>query len=89
MRRSRDTRNLWASAPPRDIEIAPWESHPRALVKLGDAFAIEYLAKKKGDKAPVRYRHEFASDKLWLDSVNNVLVITGKHLKVTGRGIEN
>jgi len=67
---------------------------PQHLVKLGSAFAIEYVSDKfngGGDGKRAIYRHRFESPAtLYMDERGRKqLYIMSSHLKVTDAGIEN
>lgn len=67
---------------------------PKHLVKLGTAYAIEYVSDKfngGGDGKRAIYRHRFESPAtLFMDETGRKqLYIMGSNLKVTEAGIEN
>lgn len=68
-----------------DIELGKMD----VLTFLGPVHAIEYFAEKKhlGDKRPELYRHEFDKMPVLLTNGND-LIIFGKSVRITKRGIE-
>lgn len=57
------------------------------LTWLGKAFAIEYEVSKKRDRVEHIYRHEF-ENRADVYTNGSDIIVHGKFLKVTKRGIE-
>jgi len=66
--------------------------YPKTLVKLGRAYAVEYVCNKYnggGDGRQAIYRHKFGPGAiLCRDEKDGQLYILGKNIRVTDAGIE-
>ena len=66
-----------------DVELSPMDE----LTYLGKVEAIEYIARKHRDRKVHIYRHEFEKKPI-LATNGYELVIIGRHIRITTRGIE-